>query len=410
VTNAVIAAGTTLAEAIMVPVRVSADALPAGVNSASFDNALLVSGGGEQAGFGPTPGERDQFNGNPRALPPCAATPAQNACRSMVIVLRTASVSGTVWYDLGLPRRQLDNADANQPGWTVEIVDADAPGQPVLRRTTTGPDGRWRIDGLVPTRNYLVRFRDPDSGIVWAQPLSGERGTPPAPCLAASANPGNASTSSCVEAGSAPQLRIVLAPGDRLPEQSLPLDPGGVVYDSTTRQPIAGAAVTLLPVGSCPGWSPADHIAGANFGGYRIGSSGAISMTTGALGAYQFLFTPTAPAACSFQLTVTPPPAYDFVSQVLPPQPGTLTLPPAPGAFDVQLQPASSRCATTSRSIRAASPVSRSSRARRCNWWSWATRSSTACASVTPPPSCGRASTCGTCCRRASASSPAAGV
>lgn len=339
VTNAVIAAGTTLAEAIMVPVRVSADALPAGVNSASFDNALLVSGGGEQAGFGPTPGERDQFNGNPRALPPCAATPAQNACRSTVIVLRTASVSGTVWYDLGLPRRQLDNADANQPGWTVEIVDADAPGQPVLRRTTTGPDGRWRIDGLVPTRNYLVRFRDPDSGIVWAQPLSGERGTPPAPCLAASANPGNASTSSCVEAGSAPQLRIVLAPGDRLPEQSLPLDPGGVVYDSTTRQPIAGAAVTLLPVGSCPGWSPADHIAGANFGGYRIGSGGAISMTTGALGAYQFLFTPTAPAACSFQLTVTPPPAYDFVSQVLPPQPGTLTLPPAPGAFDVQLQP-----------------------------------------------------------------------
>ncbi|MFO0205054.1 MAG: hypothetical protein ACK54L_02705, partial [Betaproteobacteria bacterium] len=169
VTNAVIAAGTTLAEAIMVPVRVSADALPAGVNSASFDNALLVSGGGEQAGYGPTPGERDQFNGNPRALPPCAATPAQNACRSTVIVLRTASVCGTVWYDLGLPRRQLDNADANQPGWTVEIVDADAPGQPVLRRTTTGPDGRWRIDGLVPTRNYLVRFRDPDSGIVWAQ-------------------------------------------------------------------------------------------------------------------------------------------------------------------------------------------------------------------------------------------------
>jgi len=336
-TNAVIAAGATLPAAITVPVRVSADALPAGVNSASFDNAVLVSGGGELAGFGPTAGERDQFNGNPRALPPCAASPAHNACRSTVTVLRTASVSGTVWYDLGPTRRQLDNGDALQSGWSAEIADAEAPGQPVLRRTTAGPDGRWRIDGLIPTRAYLLRLRDPDSGIAWAQPVSGERGTAPAPCLPAAANPGNANTSSCPEAGSVPQLRIVLAAGAHLREQSLPLDPSGVLYDSTTRQPVAGAVVTLAPLGSCPGWSPAEHIAGGGVGGYRIAGS-AISMTTGTLGAYQFQFTSAAPAACSFQITATPPAAYDFVSQVLPPQAGTLTLPPAPGSFDVQSQ------------------------------------------------------------------------
>ncbi|MDQ3446228.1 MAG: hypothetical protein M3496_08670, partial [Pseudomonadota bacterium] len=61
-------------------------------------------------------------------------------------------------------------------------------------------------------------------------------------------------------------------------------------------------------------------------------------MTVGELGAYQFLFTATAPARCAFQLTVAPPPTHTFVSSVLPPQPNTLATPPAPGSFDVQPQ------------------------------------------------------------------------
>ncbi len=61
-------------------------------------------------------------------------------------------------------------------------------------------------------------------------------------------------------------------------------------------------------------------------------------MTVGPLGAYQFLFTTTAPPSCQFQLAVTPPPSHSFVSQLIPPQSGALATPPAPGSINVQPQ------------------------------------------------------------------------
>ena len=47
--------------------------------------------------------------------------------------------------------------------------------------------------------------------------------------------------------------------GDNVVEQSLPLDPSGVVYDTATRQPVANATVTF---NGPPGFDPALHLLG----------------------------------------------------------------------------------------------------------------------------------------------------
>ncbi len=334
--STVIAAGSVSPQTIAVPVRVLATAT-GGATSLVLNNPVIVAGGGENIAFAPTPADSANFATNPGALPVCAAltAPAQNACRTPTTVLQSASVSGTVWYDIGRVTRQLDSGDTRLAGWTVEVVDADAPNAVVVRTIQTGADGNWRAADLLPNRNYLVRFREPNAGIYWGIPVSGNTGTPPVPCVAT--NPGNAQRSSCVERTDATQLRVVMQPGDNLVQQSLPVDPGGVVYDAVTRQPVPGSIVTLSPVGSCPGYNPATHIANSQLGGFTIAGT-AVSMTVGALGAYEFLLTPSAPPSCQFQLAVTPPPSHTFVSQLIPPQAGSLATPPAPGALNVQAQ------------------------------------------------------------------------
>ncbi|CAN5397540.1 hypothetical protein BH10PSE17_BH10PSE17_10120 [soil metagenome] len=334
--SVVLATATSSANPITVRVTVAAS-LVANCNTGSVDNALLVSGGGELEAYGPMPTERTQFQSNPAALPVCAVAPAitQNVCRTPTSVVRAAAMGGTVWFDLGAVPRQLDGGDTRLAGWTVEILDADATGTPVVRTLVTAADGSWRADGLIPNHAYLVRFRDPQSGVVWGSPVSSEQGTPPAPCVPA--NTGNAQRSACVESDSTSQLREVLAPGEQRLQQSLPLDPGGVVYDAITREPVPGSVVTLRPVGTCPGWNPATQILGAGSGGYTLDGTG-ISMTVGAIGAYQFAFAPTAPASCRFALTVVPPAQYTFASSTIPAQSTGLTTPPGTGAVQVQPQ------------------------------------------------------------------------
>lgn len=331
--SAVIAAGATAAASITLPVNVLATALPGGSDSVVLDNAVLVSGGGETAAFQPSAAELANFNGNPGALPDCGAAPTHNACRTPTTVRRAASVSGTVWYETGAVPRQLDGGDTRLAGWSVEVLDPQ--GGNVVRSTTTGADGNWRVGDLPPGQEWLLRFREPGSGVVWGVPVSGNTGTPPVPCV--TSNPGQTQRSSCIESSQHSQLRIVLQPGDNLVQQSLPVDPSGVVYDAITRQPVPGSVVTLAPAGSCPGYDPATHIVDALLGGYTVSGSG-IAMTVGALGAYQFHFATTAPASCAFTLTVTPPASHSFVSQVIPPQAGPLATPPGPGSLLVQPQ------------------------------------------------------------------------
>ena len=326
-----LAPGATNPNPITVRVRITAPALPA----SPVSNAVLVEGGGEAAARAPTPAERAAFAGDAATLPLCTPDIVHNACRSATPVQAAASVSGTVWLDGGDARGLLDGGDRRLGGWGVEVVDA-AGG--VVARATTGADGTWRIGELTPGVPLAVRFRDPQSGIVWAYPVNGETapGSSGAACEPAAAQ-ARGGFSSCAAGGADPTLGVVLAAGRDLPQQSLPVDPS-VVYDSATRQPVAGARVTLAPTGSCPGWNPASGVVGAALGGYAVEGS-AISMTVGADGRYQFALTPAAPSSCVFGLAVAPPPGYGFPSQAIPPAAGPLTPPGAPGGvYAVQPQ------------------------------------------------------------------------
>ncbi|KPF43260.1 hypothetical protein D621_20060 [beta proteobacterium AAP51] len=328
--STVVAAGTTAAAAITATVTVA----PSAAAASPLNNVVLVEGGGEIPARGPSAAERDAFLNNPAALPVCGSAPAHNACRTPTPVQRAAAISGSVWHDTGSTARQLDAADRRLPGWGVEVLDA-ATGR-IVARATTGADGSYRIAELLPGVPLLVRFRDPVSGVVFGYPVNGHAGSGIAPCQPTAVG----QPSSCVGSGADPQLSVVLAPGEELVEQSLPVDPSGVVYDSGLRQPVPGSVVTLAPVGACAGWNPATQLVGAASGGYAIDGN-RVSMTVGSEGFYQFLFAPSAPARCNWQLSVAPPAGYVFQSTAIPPSATPLVVGGAPGAV-VFVQPQAS--------------------------------------------------------------------
>ena len=330
--SVVIAAGTSGAAPIAVPVAIGALA-GTGVN-----NAVMVDGGGEIEARRPSADERNLFNSNPGGLPLCDPTIVHNACRDPATVQSAAAVSGSVWSDIGTTSRQLDGGDKRLPGWGVEVVEV-ATGR-VVATTTTDADGSYRVGNLLPGVELAIRFRDPASGVVFGYPVNGHNGTgsgvgcdPAAAMLAGTA-------SSCAGQGANPTLGVVLAAGQELTQQSLPVDPSGVVYDSGTRQAVPGAVVTLAPVGVCTGWDPATQLVGGGLGGYTINGS-TVSMTVGVDGFYQYLFAPAAPASCQFAITITPPQGYTAPSAAIPPQAGVLAPAGGPNAvFPVQPQPA----------------------------------------------------------------------
>ncbi len=329
--STVIANGATSADTLRVPVAVTA----AAVTGAAIHNAVLVEGGGENDNRAPTPAERAAFEGDVSSLPVCDTAISHNACRLPTQVQLAASVSGTVWFESGEQSRVLDAGDQRLQGWTVELVDATS-GQ-VARSAISGVDGSYRIGDVVPGRKWVLRFRHPGSGVVWGWPVSGETASGAVTACQADNALANGTTSSCrFEDGGTSALEIVLKAGENLPQQSLPVDPSGVVYDAVTRDPVANSVVTLAPVGTCAGFDATRSVLNAASGGYRVDGN-AVSMTVGSDGAYQFLLGAAAPARCEFQLTVTPPSGFTFVSTLIPAE--TQALSPAGeagGRYDVQ--------------------------------------------------------------------------
>ncbi|KRG84341.1 hypothetical protein ABB34_09450 [Stenotrophomonas daejeonensis] len=315
----VVNAGATSPSEITVSVNVSEVAAKAG----TVNNAVLVEGGGENEFRTPTPAERTAFDGDVTDLPVCDAGITQNACRVPNEVQLAASVGGTVWFDVGSEDTLLDGGDERLQDWIVELVDPDT--GVVVKTTTTAADGSYRFGDMIPGVKLNIQFRDPNSGVLWAWPVNKEiTGGTGASCDADNAI-ANGGVSACrtSENGNS-QLQVVLKPGDHLPQQSLPVDPSGVVYDAVTRDPVPGSIVTLQPVGVCNGYDPLTAILNAGAGGYTV-EGNAISMTVGNNGYYQFVFGPAAPARCEFRLTVTPPGGYRFASSLIPPQEGSLS-------------------------------------------------------------------------------------
>jgi uncharacterized repeat protein (TIGR01451 family) len=317
--STVIINGTTLPDAINVSVAVSAAAAAA----SPINNAVIVRGGGEDADHLPSASEQGAFDGDVTQLPVCDPAITQNACRVPTEVQEAASLSGTVWFDIGSDDALLDGGDVRLPNWNVELFDPAT--NAVIRTLTTGTDGGYRFDDLLPGTRFDVRFRHPQSGVLWGFPVTGETAAgPAAPCDADTAI-SNGTASSCrVDANGITQLEVVLRAGEHLPQQSLPVDPSGVVYDAVSRDPVPGSIVTLAPVGVCAGYDPATSVLNGGQGGYSIEGE-RISMTVGSDGYYLFLFGPAAPSRCEFQLTVTPPAGYTFRSALIPPQDGTLS-------------------------------------------------------------------------------------
>jgi len=202
----------------------------------------------------------------------------------------TGTISGRVWYDANRNRR-YDSGEVGRASWSVDLLQGGSP----IARTSTDANGQYSFTGLADGV-YAVRFMPwMGSGTL---PVNGESGT----AITGGGIPGQSILDNIVIANVGTRNFRLKIGGDVVTEQSLPIDPSGTVYDSSTRQPIAGATVTL---------------------GYACGSvdsswlAGSSSVTTGADGSYAFFLLPAAPSACNYTLTVSKT-GYTSPSTVIP--------------------------------------------------------------------------------------------
>ena len=91
-------------------------------------------------------------------------------------------------------------------------------------------------------------------------------------------------------------------------------DPQGIVYDSTTREPIPGATVTIsrgaCSVGASAAINPAE-VYNSELSTYSFNSDGSLSMQTDATGQYQFYWKiPPLASMCTYAIKVAPPRGY----------------------------------------------------------------------------------------------------
>ncbi len=270
----------------VITLRVAVDA---GLVGQVLTNTVTVSGGGEPPGF----------DGDNTASDP---TP----------IAASAAVSGTVWRDTDHDR-VLDGGEQLLSGWTVELLLNGV----LVAATTTDGSGAYSFTNLPPASGYQIRFREPSGGYIYGYGVPNEQGLSFSNGVVdPTANPAGAS------AGDGTLNSLTLLAGESYPQQSLPVDPSGVVYDSITRQPVAGAGVAI----SGPaGFDPAIHL---------VGGSGNQTQTTGTDGYYQFLLLPSAPAGV-YTLAVTPPAGYlPGESTIIPATAG----PYVPGSGIIQSQ------------------------------------------------------------------------
>ncbi len=211
-----------------------------------------------------------------------------------VAVSLSASVAGTIWEDTDHDRA-LDAGETRVPGWTVELLDST---DTVVGSAITDSSGAYLISNIIPGTGYQIQFREPTNGAIFGRPVPNESGAAfTNGAVDPTTNPAGADNSSGTLTG------LSLSAGTNTIEQSLPLDPAGVVYDSVTRQPVSGAVVTIS--------GPAGFVAADVVGG-------STTVTTGADGFYQFLLNATAPSG-TYTLTVGQPGGYQPApSQVIP--------------------------------------------------------------------------------------------
>jgi hypothetical protein len=221
-----------------------------------------------------------------------------------------AELSGSVWFDADHDGVRDPN-EIGQANWTVQLFN----GGVLVATTTTDATGQYHFASLAPGSAYSLLFREPTSQAAFGSARPNESGLPATDGVMSQGNPGGADFTGG-------QIReITLMPGANVQQQSLPLDPSGVVYDSLTRQVVPGATVSIA---GPAGFDPATQLLG-----------GAINarQTVGTNGFYQFLLLAGAPNG-TYTITYSPPTggSYNTItpSTRIPPCSGPYTVGPTP--------------------------------------------------------------------------------
>jgi large repetitive protein len=215
-----------------------------------------------------------------------------SASQSITAQKANASLSGRVWLDSNRDKKYTAGVDLDLAGWKVELL-RGATVTTVVGTATTGADGRYSIDGQAPGNDYSIRFKNPADQVVVSTPYNQSTST-----FAGSVSTGTTSFVAGSNVVGGAIGTVTLYAGENIAEQNLPIDPSGVVYDAVTRNPVAGAKVTLLG----PDGNP---VAGASL------LQGVSTMTTDASGIYQFDLLPTTPPTTGrYRLLIEPPQGY----------------------------------------------------------------------------------------------------
>ena len=168
-------------------------------------------------------------------------SPAQTASASVTAPIGglpgTASLNGSVWQDLDF-NNTLGNGDLPLAGWAVDLYQN---GQ-LLGTVSTAPDGSYHIYNVTPNFGttmppYEIRFRAQGAGSNTAM-------------LGWASGPYSSLNGAAVTYSMQRISNIVAASNDVLHDLNLPLTPNGVVYNSITRAPIAGATLNLVQASS----------------------------------------------------------------------------------------------------------------------------------------------------------------
>jgi uncharacterized repeat protein (TIGR01451 family) len=187
-----------------------------------------------------------------------------------------ATVAGAVWINTssnaGATRAVFDPGDTPMSGWRVELVH----GGNVVATATTGADGSYAIHTVTPDYNYSVRFINPGTGQIWGGPVKNDGTTNP--------------EGTAIEVNAETIDNITVPSAGNVTGLDLPIDPSGVVYDSSTGNPVAGVTVSM----NCPGIAAGDVIGNA------------LTQVTDATGVYAFFLKGSAPPGvftCTFSVT-----------------------------------------------------------------------------------------------------------
>ncbi|MGH8221636.1 MAG: hypothetical protein ACREQZ_01555, partial [Woeseiaceae bacterium] len=223
-------------------------------------------------------------------------TPTQTASASVSIVVGGipgfSILNGTAWHDANFDDVQ-DTGERAMAGWAVDLYRDDQ----LLHSALTDADGAYRIIGVEPNdvtgSPYELRFRAPVAGANTA-------------LLGLAASPFTNGLHRITD--------IIVPSNANLQGLNLPIDPNGVMYNSVSRTPIAGATLTLLNAGS-----------GAALPAGCFDDAGQQGQVTLADGYYKFdvnFSDPACPSGGNYLIEVTAPPGSTYIagnSQIIPP-------------------------------------------------------------------------------------------